>query len=346
MNLLLGFRIDVKNDIQKLREDIGEDLNAIREDVTDLRKDVSDLRSDVNDLRKDFNVMRKDVNDLRKDVDIMRKDVDIMRKDVDELRVEVRRADSNASEAHRTISEIMEFMAATSFEKLIKTKFPLCDFTSVVYRNKTFPSASSLLTPQFRELVALLPMGTANRTEWSQQDGRISLVSSGVEIDLMLKIRSFSDNGQTPDLFTSPRDSAMPLPMSPYGVSPTSPLLIRSRTAAFFTGCIVGEVTRATLVPAFEKDYHLNNQSFQKLVFKMLQMERAITAINAYYQFAGSSCQTTPVIFALLMSPSFSKAGTSWKGRKLLGDVFALVPGALPNLHRLHEQHSLLLHTI
>jgi hypothetical protein len=246
---------------------------------------------------------------------------------------------------HQEMSGMVESAASGIFYRAVQQRFADATITGPVRLRKTFPSMSSPsnATDSYRRLVPFLPASKDKGSiEWTQDDPRLSAVSPSVEVDLFVKFAWLGDSeGATSlQLYRSPPSSRQTTP-------PGSPVQVRwcaSEGTSLFTGCAVGEVTRADLLPR-SKSFDRLNPNCMKLIFKFIQLERAIIAAERYYVSASDAADTSashPVKLAALSSSSFCSLG-SWDKKEVIDKVLGLDAQALVNLRRLHHQQRLFL---
>jgi hypothetical protein len=238
---------------------------------------------------------------------------------------------------HNELSDQFERVSAGRFEFAAKSIIPKCLILTEC-RKRVFPLHGTTLSASFAAAIAKMPLGNVEysrsspENQYTQFDSRLSLVGKA-EADLFFKFFSPYAIWPSSTTFQSPEDSPMSATSFP---SPSvNSLTFPDRSAKLiFTGCAVAEVCRS--MDIWPSKFDATDRSFQKLAFKFLQLERAISACNRYY--AGRLLPGCPAVqFAALLSPSFAQISGS-QAAEAIELVFAFLgSGSLPFLAFLHS---------
>ena len=314
----------------------SEDINNLSTKVEKNSQDIKVLSTKVEKNSEDIKVLSTKVDRNSEDIKLLSTKVDRNSKDIKLLSTKVDRNSKDINiisksldETHREISDTYEVHCIDIFKNHIEPKFGSGTMVSYPTRGKKFDISSDLFSLHYRELLDFLPKSSLDNVKWTRDDPRVSKLDGVAEADIIMKFCTSEDidrQMQILNLFISPKQPRYPV------------------SDIYFSTCGIAGVSRENLTPANFESFSKHDANWQRLLFKMLQLERAITGANKYYGNP-SSAPVNPVGVVSLIAPSFSGLGT-WRKRQIVSAIFSLQRDngtGLPYLKALYEKDRLLL---
>jgi hypothetical protein len=263
------------------------------------------------------------------------------------LQSDVTSLQTDSSVIQKSLSDIFEHLGRENFLSQVKQQGQV-EFLYPVGGKKDIPGKADVES-EYSNLYNLLPSPPSGQLSLHEkrlyeQYGKLGkAVPRFVEIDIVAKFVYLTKDRSECKTYSSPTATPISSPVTPVKSEPSSPMPT-THLPRVFHGLAIGEVSRSSNFMNSAKDFKFDLLSppaqltpTVMLVSKFLQLERAISSLNYYYE---PKQHSAPVKYAALISPSFKYTKDAGS---LIEKVFELNPGAFPNLKHLARNNGFFL---